>query len=570
MAAKIPAYDGKGKFVFVSYSHKDSDKVYPIISTLIKAGYNIWYDQGVPLAVNFGGELYRRIKGCSVFLLFVSKNSVASDYVDKEVENASALKKKPVRINIDDSPMRDSWYFYIPETTNYISIDAETSEFYGKLSQAIAECRDPQKPIDRKIAEEAALQETQKRTEAERAAKMQPQQQEIETNNIEHLRMDAETKAGDEKNYCLVAESQIHQERERVEKQARKSKRFKILVAILASIILPLGVIFGVRIANGISSFDNDYITESDFDTSECSGNSFIHQYNGSIFYSDGLHSGLRSISIDGSTSSTLVKGEVDKIVGYNEIIVYSEFESLEKNSLRIYNINSGKTETIESVDYEFSGVYPLYIDSNWIYYDVCEFGWSKNGYSDTIYRVDHNGQNPTLIYSTANNNSHTVVVSLCSYKDYIYVNVANLGIVRLDSNGSHGSLIIEHGFGPMAIHGDKIYYSNQNGIFVADIDGNNSKKIRSDECMDLLIIHNKLVYTNAVYEELDDGSFGGSGGSIYTANLDGSNKKEIRTGSNTILGAFGNWVYSLDYDGNSQKLYRVRLDGSYEMEMPD
>ena len=49
MAERFPAYSGRGHYVFVSYSHKDSGIVYPIISTLRDMGFNIWYDEGIPL-----------------------------------------------------------------------------------------------------------------------------------------------------------------------------------------------------------------------------------------------------------------------------------------------------------------------------------------------------------------------------------------------------------------------------------------------------------------------------------------------------------------------------------------
>ena len=38
---RIPAYEGKGNFMFVSYSHKDSGTVYPFITDLFEKKYPI-------------------------------------------------------------------------------------------------------------------------------------------------------------------------------------------------------------------------------------------------------------------------------------------------------------------------------------------------------------------------------------------------------------------------------------------------------------------------------------------------------------------------------------------------
>ena len=43
----LPAYDGDEPYVFVSYSHEDSDLVYPGIRWLQDQRFNIWYDEDI-------------------------------------------------------------------------------------------------------------------------------------------------------------------------------------------------------------------------------------------------------------------------------------------------------------------------------------------------------------------------------------------------------------------------------------------------------------------------------------------------------------------------------------------
>ena len=41
------AYNGVEPYIFVSYSHKNCDRVWPVIDRLEKDGYRVWYDYGI-------------------------------------------------------------------------------------------------------------------------------------------------------------------------------------------------------------------------------------------------------------------------------------------------------------------------------------------------------------------------------------------------------------------------------------------------------------------------------------------------------------------------------------------
>ena len=40
-------YEGTENYIFVSYTHKDSEAVFSVIERLHKRGYRIWYDDGI-------------------------------------------------------------------------------------------------------------------------------------------------------------------------------------------------------------------------------------------------------------------------------------------------------------------------------------------------------------------------------------------------------------------------------------------------------------------------------------------------------------------------------------------
>ncbi|MBR1814894.1 MAG: leucine-rich repeat protein [Lachnospiraceae bacterium] len=97
------AYAGTNPYLFASYSHKDSGKVYAVLEQLFLKGYNVWYDQGIPNNAILDREISGKIKECEVFVLFLSANSVRSEYVmDKELPLAAKKKKRVLYVCLDE------------------------------------------------------------------------------------------------------------------------------------------------------------------------------------------------------------------------------------------------------------------------------------------------------------------------------------------------------------------------------------------------------------------------------------------------------------------------------------
>ena len=100
---RILAYEGKGNFIFVSYSHKDSGTVYPFITDLFEKKYRVWYDEGIAPGSEWPYNIEVHLKSCSTVLVFVSENSLASRNCDNEVVNALDNKKKIIQYSLDGS-----------------------------------------------------------------------------------------------------------------------------------------------------------------------------------------------------------------------------------------------------------------------------------------------------------------------------------------------------------------------------------------------------------------------------------------------------------------------------------
>lgn len=102
MQTKFEAYTGSEPYLFVSYSHRDTAQVYPILDELYDNKYRIWYDESCENGNDFREELRRRIEKSEGILLFVSRHSMASPFCGMEIIVARENDKKIFPIFLED------------------------------------------------------------------------------------------------------------------------------------------------------------------------------------------------------------------------------------------------------------------------------------------------------------------------------------------------------------------------------------------------------------------------------------------------------------------------------------
>ena len=102
LKANFRPYEGRGSYIFISYSHKDRTQVIPILEMLNTVGYRIWYDAGIQAGSRWNNEIAEHILRCTVFIPLHSKESVQSQYCNREIEYALSHKKTIVPIYLED------------------------------------------------------------------------------------------------------------------------------------------------------------------------------------------------------------------------------------------------------------------------------------------------------------------------------------------------------------------------------------------------------------------------------------------------------------------------------------
>lgn len=93
----FPAYKGDEPYVFVSYAHADSAKVYPLLVDLRDRGVKIWYDEGIEPGSKWREELSTAIQNAEKVLYIASAKSIDSPNCEREIDYALSLNV-PVRV----------------------------------------------------------------------------------------------------------------------------------------------------------------------------------------------------------------------------------------------------------------------------------------------------------------------------------------------------------------------------------------------------------------------------------------------------------------------------------------
>ena len=81
----MKAYTGLYPYAFMSYSHKDEDRIKNLIEKLQSVGCNIWYDEGILPADEWAETVAKKLADATLFFLILSKNSIESQNVKREI-----------------------------------------------------------------------------------------------------------------------------------------------------------------------------------------------------------------------------------------------------------------------------------------------------------------------------------------------------------------------------------------------------------------------------------------------------------------------------------------------------
>ena len=102
----FPAYRGNEPYIFVSYAHKDSEKVFREIQKFSEAGYHVWYDEGIAPGNEWTDEIADALAGCAVFVVMITPTSASRENVQNEINFALDEKKPFLAIHLEETELK--------------------------------------------------------------------------------------------------------------------------------------------------------------------------------------------------------------------------------------------------------------------------------------------------------------------------------------------------------------------------------------------------------------------------------------------------------------------------------
>ena len=105
MASKDPslaAYHGSEPYIFISYSHRNADRASAIIRSMNRAGYRVWYDEGLIPGREWDENIARIIMGCGYFIALITREYLASSNCRDELNYARDKNKPILLIYLDE------------------------------------------------------------------------------------------------------------------------------------------------------------------------------------------------------------------------------------------------------------------------------------------------------------------------------------------------------------------------------------------------------------------------------------------------------------------------------------
>lgn len=96
------AYEGDKPYIFISYAHKDSERVLPILDAMASRGFRIWYDAGIEAGTEWPDYIAMRLENATACLAFLSRASLDSQNCRQEINYALDLKIPVLSVYLDE------------------------------------------------------------------------------------------------------------------------------------------------------------------------------------------------------------------------------------------------------------------------------------------------------------------------------------------------------------------------------------------------------------------------------------------------------------------------------------
>ena len=143
MSVSAKRYEGAEPYIFISYSHADSERVLSIVAAMEKRGYRVWYDANITAGEQWTAALANKIADCEIFMPFISRAFRDSKNCIDEVQHAKRNNRTfvPIRFNLERELFSQELKFLLTNAQGFSLASHDEAAFHAWMDfQSIFQC----------------------------------------------------------------------------------------------------------------------------------------------------------------------------------------------------------------------------------------------------------------------------------------------------------------------------------------------------------------------------------------------------------------------------------------------
>lgn len=133
------AYEGQAPYVFISYAHKDTDRVFEIVNELERHGCRYWYDEGIAPGSEWPEDVAKHLNDAAMLMAFISPNSMQSENCRREINFALSRRKPFLSIHLEKTDMPLGMEMQLSTQQSILRYNYTT---WGSFIEKILKCPD--------------------------------------------------------------------------------------------------------------------------------------------------------------------------------------------------------------------------------------------------------------------------------------------------------------------------------------------------------------------------------------------------------------------------------------------
>lgn len=136
--------------IFISHSSKDNIFADKIVSGIEKAGYKCWIaPRDIKPGTPYARSIMEGIRSCGTFIVLITDNSVVSEDVLNEVDNAHSLRKRIIPVWLGQTKLSPELNYYLSRTQWVTADPTDLSNIADLLRLPVIETAKTEKEIPR-------------------------------------------------------------------------------------------------------------------------------------------------------------------------------------------------------------------------------------------------------------------------------------------------------------------------------------------------------------------------------------------------------------------------------------